>query len=95
MAGHLMKFRDAYSQTLWGRWLIPQMFEKIIQLAVPVWPGRSGAGWSALLRCYGSVTPREELVQTCDLMVGDLGKDPCEPGLGIDAVQFSSFDQGN
>lgn len=27
-------------------------------------------------------------------MVGDLGEDPCEPGLGIDAVQFGGFDQG-
>ena len=36
-----------------------------------------------MLRCLCSVTPREEFVEACDLVVGDLGKDPCEPGFKI------------
>ena len=48
----------------------------------------------ALLRCRGSVTPEEEFVETCDLMISDLGEDPCEPGLGIDVVELCCFDQG-
>ena len=30
--------------------------------------------------------PREKLVEACDFVIGDLGKDPCEPSLGIDFV---------
>ena len=46
-----------------------------------------------LLRCYGSVTPGEEFVEACDLVVGDLGQDPCEPGLRIDVVALGGFDE--
>ena len=46
------------------------------------------------LRCYCSVTPREELVQTSDFVVGDLGEDPCEPSLGIDTVELGGLNQG-
>ena len=38
--------------------------------------------------------PREELIQTCDFVVGDLGKDPCEPGLGIDTVELGGLNEG-
>ena len=38
--------------------------------------------------------PREELIQTCDFVVGDLGEDPCEPGLGIDTVELGGLNEG-
>ena len=47
-----------------------------------------------LLRCLSSVTPRQALVEACDLVVGDLREDPCQPGLGIDVIEFGGFDQG-
>jgi len=47
-----------------------------------------------LLRCLGSVTPREEFIEACDLVVGDLGENPCEPSLRIDVVELCSFDEG-
>ncbi len=41
-----------------------------------------------------SVTPRHELVQTCDLVLGDAAENIGQPGLGIDAVELGSLDQG-
>ena len=45
-----------------------------------------------LLRCLSSVTPGEELVEACDFMVDDLGKNPCEPGLRIDVIELCGLD---
>ena len=61
---------------------------------VPVLSGRSDADWLTLLRCYCSVTPSEDFVQTCGFVVCDLGEDPCAPGLGIDVFELGGFDQG-
>lgn len=47
-----------------------------------------------LLRCLGSVTPGEEFVEACDLVVGDLGQNPCAPGLRIDVVELGGLDEG-
>jgi putative transposase len=46
-----------------------------------------------LLRCLGSVTPGEQLVQPSDLVIGNLAQHPGEPGLGVYVVQFGGFDQ--
>ncbi len=48
----------------------------------------------SLLRSGLSVTPGGELVQACDLVVGDALEDIGEPGLGIDAVEFGGLNQG-
>mgnify|MGYP001370200899 CR=1 FL=1 len=61
---------------------------------VPVWSGRSGGLSSVQLRCYCCVTPGHEFVQTSDLMLCDLGEDPCEPGLGIDTVELGGLNEG-
>jgi len=42
-----------------------------------------------------SVTPRHELIQLCDLVIGDAAKNVGEPGLRIDAAELCRFDQGN
>ena len=41
-----------------------------------------------------SVTPRQQLVDPGDLVVGDAAEYVGEPGLRIDAVQLGAFDQG-
>ena len=50
------------------------------------------AGW--LLGCLGGVTPRQQLIQPIDLVIGDAGEDIGEPSLWVDAVQLGRFDQG-
>lgn len=40
----------------------------------------------------GSSTPWEELVEACDLLVGGLGEDPCEPDFRIHAVELCGLD---
>ena len=32
--------------------------------------------------------------QLCDLMIGDLGKDRCEPGLRVDGFELCGLDEG-
>ena len=51
--------------------------------------------WKQQLRCLGSVTPRHQLVQLGDLVICDTAEDIGEPGLGINAVKFGCFDQGD
>ncbi len=46
-----------------------------------------------LLRSILSVTPRHEFIKTSDLVIGDAGQRLGEPGLRINAVQLSGFDQ--
>ena len=41
-----------------------------------------------------SLTPQHELVQLCDLVVGDAAKNVGEPSLRIDAAELCRFDQG-
>lgn len=36
---------------------------------------------------------REEFVDACDIVVGDLGENLCEPGLRIDVVELGGLDQ--
>ena len=61
---------------------------------VPVWSGRFGADRRVHLRYWSSVTPRHQLVQTCDPMVWYLGEDPCEPGFRINFVEFGGLNEG-
>jgi hypothetical protein len=42
----------------------------------------------------GSLTSGEDVVEAFDLVVGDLRKDPCEPGLRVDVVQLGGLDEG-
>ena len=46
-----------------------------------------------LLRSVLSVTPRQEFIQPCDLVVGDAAQNVGEPGLRVDAAEFGRFDQ--
>ena len=46
------------------------------------------------LCCLGSITPGRELVDTCDLVVGDLAQDPREPSLRINFIELGGFDEG-
>lgn len=39
------------------------------------------------------ITPRQQVVDPGDLVIGDAGEDICEPGLRINAVEFSGLDQ--
>ena len=45
------------------------------------------------LGCGCSVTPREQLVDTSDLVIGDTSKGIGEPCLRIDAVKLGCFNQ--
>lgn len=45
------------------------------------------------LRCLSNVPLGEELVEACDLVVGDLAEHPCEPRLWVNVIQFGGFDQ--
>ena len=47
-----------------------------------------------LLRCLGSVTPRQQLVQPGDLVISNAGEDVGEPALRIDAVEFGGLNEG-
>lgn len=44
----------------------------------PVWP----------------LLPRQQVVYASDLVIGNAGDGVCEPGLGINAVELCSLDQG-
>ena len=46
-----------------------------------------------LLRSGLSVTPRQQLFQARDLVIGDTGEDVGEPGLRVDAVELGGLDQ--
>ena len=58
----------------------------------------SGEGPLALadatrLRCRSSVTPGHQLVEPCDLLLGDAAEDVGESGLWIDAIQLRGLEQ--
>jgi hypothetical protein len=38
--------------------------------------------------------PGQQVVDLCDLVVGDAGEGVGEPGVGIDGVELGRFDQG-
>ena len=48
----------------------------------------------SLLRSMLSVTPRHEFFQLGDLVIGDAAENVGQPGLRIDSVELSGFDQG-
>ena len=52
------------------------------------------SGGGSQLRCRDSVTPREQVVDPSNLVVGDATEDFGEPSLRVDAVEFGGFDQG-
>ena len=45
------------------------------------------------LRCRGSVTPGQQIVQFGDLVIGDAAKNIGEPGLRVDTIELGCFDQ--
>jgi hypothetical protein len=48
----------------------------------------------ALLRSVSSVAPRHELIEFCDLVVGDAAEHVGELGMRINAVEFCRFNRG-
>ncbi len=78
------------SQRRWRRHADPRPRICHRRRAAPAQPSGDGAladERRALLRCLSGVTPGEEFVEACDLVVGDLAEHPCKPGLWIDVVQ--------
>ena len=45
-------------------------------------------------RCYCSVRPGHEFVQTRDFAISDLGENPFQPCLGIDAIEPGGLNEG-
>jgi hypothetical protein len=97
--GGILRSDDCHGQRLAPLWCrqccVPDTFEGLNSPStVPVRPTRPVAFDGCQLRCLGSVTPRHEFVDTVDFVIGDLGENPCEPGLGINVVELGGFDQG-
>jgi hypothetical protein len=48
-----------------------------------------------MVSAYSSfIVPGQQLINPVDFMVSDMGEDICQPGLGIDVVEFGGFHEG-
>lgn len=64
------------------------------------WVNYSDSGYHSRVKCERSARPLrvpapwEQVIDLCDLVVGDAGEGVFEPGVGIDGVELRGFDQG-